>query len=101
MKNCFVALLLATATAILSPGIEAVGFKQLLVPDPGEPDLAVGLWYPSDGVVPVEPNTRFGMSMALDAPISGTNRGLILISHGYSGWYAGHADTAVALAEAG
>jgi predicted dienelactone hydrolase len=101
MKTRLIGLLIAASAAIISPSIQAVGFTQLQVPDRGEPALSVGLWYPSEGAIPTEPNTRFGMALAVDAPMGDTNGGLILLSHGYSGWYAGHADTAVALAEAG
>lgn len=101
MKARLISLLIAATIAMVSPSTRAVGFKQIFVQDTGESDLTVGLWYPSEQAEPTEPNTRFGMALAVDAPIGETNGGLILISHGYSGWYAGHADTAVALAEAG
>lgn len=87
--------------AIVSTSIGASGFSELLVGDPGHPDLTVGLWYPSDQAVPAEPNTEFELPVALNAPFAQTNKGLILISHGFGGWYAGHADTAAALADAG
>ncbi len=87
-----------------------VGFRQLTVPDrqsdvPGQssrPDLTTGLWYPSNTKAAKEPNTRFGHALAVDAPfIDSEKYPLILISHGFGGWYAGHANTAKALAEAG
>ncbi len=86
---------------VMSASIEAAGFRQIEVADAGHKDLTVGVWYPSRASVPAEPNTQFGLPVALDAPIDDANGGLILISHGYSGWYAGHADTAEALADAG
>ena len=101
MNICVTALLLTVSMALASPIVQAVGFQQIQVEDAGEPELTVGLWYPSDGPVPTEANTPFGMALALDAAIGTTNGSLIVISHGYSGWYAGHADTAVALAKAG
>lgn len=85
----------------MSLSLEAAGFRQLTVSDPGHKDLTVGLWYPSEQTAAKEPNTEFGLSVALDASVSGTNGALILISHGHGGWYAGHADTAAALADAG
>lgn len=97
VNRAFMALFLITAAV----GVEAVGFKTLQVKDPGYPDIMVGLWYPSDAPVPDEPNTEFEMPVARDAQISQSNGGLIMISHGFGGWYAGHADTAEALAEAG
>lgn len=93
--------LLAGSMALASLSIEAAGFQEVEVIDPGFKNLTVGIWYPSDQPEPNEPNTRFGLPVALNAPVSKTNGGLIVISHGYGGWYAGHADTAAALADAG
>lgn len=101
MKNSLASILIIIATTLCSPSINATGFKQLQVQDAGEADITVGVWYPSDTPAPANVNTQFGMALALNAAVGNTNGGLILISHGYSGWYAGHADTAVALAEAG
>lgn len=98
IRNC---VLMAGVLTLGSFSIEAAGFKKMLVNDPGHPDLVVGLWYPSDQPAPDEPNTEFELAVALNAPLSGTNGGLILMSHGFGGWYAGHADTAAALADQG
>lgn len=89
------------ATLILPWHAQAAGFRLLQIADPGYKDLQVGLWYPTRQPPASEPNTEFGLSVALEAPIANTNGGLILISHGFGGWYAGHADTAAALADAG
>lgn len=101
MKKQLISSIILGVAAMSSFAADAVGFKELTIADEGSKALTVGLWYPSDALAPNEPNTRFGMALALDAPINGANGGLVVISHGYSGWYAGHADTAVALAEAG
>lgn len=101
MKTTFIGILLAALTLTFSPVAKSAGFKQIRVHDSGEADLTVGVWYPSDVQAPAEPNTEYGMAVALNAPVSRSNETLILISHGYSGWYAGHADTAIALADAG
>lgn len=77
------------------------GFREIVIKDPGYPDINVGLWYPAIGAVPDQPNTKFGQSLVLDAPLPEGRSPLILISHGYSGWYASHADTSLALASAG
>jgi predicted dienelactone hydrolase len=79
----------------------AAGFQTLMVPDPGHPPIEVGIWYPSDAPVPAQPNTEVRQALAVDGPISGTGLPLIVISHGKGGWYGVHADTALALAEAG
>lgn len=93
--------LVAGFLALIAPSIEAAGFRQLQVSDPGHPDLTVGLWYPSDQPAPDAPNTEFGLPVALNALVTDANGSLILISHGFGGWYGGHADTAAALADAG
>ncbi|MBX2825630.1 MAG: hypothetical protein KTR33_12925 [Gammaproteobacteria bacterium] len=94
-------LLIASLLVSTSLSGQAAGFRAVEVIDPGFKPLKVGLWYPSDQAPPTAPNTEFGLPMATDAPVGQSNGGLILISHGYSGWYGGHADTAAALADAG
>lgn len=101
MKTKLYSILIASSLGITSLGIEAAGFRQIQVSDPGYKDLNVGLWYPSDQPAADKPNTEFELAVALDAPVSSPNGGLVVISHGYGGWYGGHADTAVALADAG
>ncbi len=101
MKKVLPAILIAYSCAVASVSVQAAGFETLKVPDEGHPDLQVGVWYPTTEPVSPTPNTEFGLQVALDAPIDKPNGGLVIISHGYSGWYAGHADTAAALADAG
>ena len=101
MTNTVNTWLFGTTLALASLSIEAAGFQQLDVSDPGFPDLKVGLWYPSEQAVPLEPNTEFEQPVALGAAMSKTNHALIVLSHGFGGWYASHADTAAALADAG
>ncbi|MBX2839367.1 MAG: hypothetical protein KTR35_21100 [Gammaproteobacteria bacterium] len=94
-------LCMATLVSVASMGVDAAGFQQIRVDDPGQGNLTVGLWYPTSEAPPSEPNTEYGLPVALNADIEDANGGLILISHGFGGWYAGHADTAIALADAG
>ena len=101
MRKTFNRALIASFLALTSFSIEAAGFREIEVPDAGYKSLTVGLWYPSNQAPPDAANTQFGLPVALGAPISAPNGGLILISHGFGGWYAGHADTAAALADAG
>ena len=91
----------AASLALASLSVEAAGFQELRASDPGYRDMTVGIWYPSDQTIPAQPNTRFGRALALDAVVGRVNGALIVISHGFSGWYAGHAVTAEALADAG
>ncbi len=86
---------------LCTAGQASPGFRLMQVADPGHKVMTVGLWYPSDAVAPSAPNTKFGHALAVDAPLTGSGLPLVLLSHGYSGWYGGHADLALALASAG
>jgi len=101
MKTRLIGTLMAVSVTLFSTSSLAAAFKEIVVSHNDEPELTVGVWYPSDASAPSESNTPFGMAMALGAPISDPNGALIVLSHGYSGWYAGHADTAIVLADAG
>lgn len=79
----------------------AVGFEQVMVPDPDGAPLEVGIWYPSEA--PASP-LRLGLFMQTVAPggaVAGRGLPLIVVSHGTGGSFEGHYDTATALAEAG
>ena len=101
MSRQISSLLFACSIALCALNSNAAGFKTVQVEDPGNEPLKVGIRYPSKVQPPSQPNTEYELAVALDAPVSDTNGGFIVISHGYSGWYGGHADTAIALADAG
>jgi predicted dienelactone hydrolase len=96
-----VSIMLAGMLVLGAGQAEAVGFQRVQVPDPHDLPIEVGIWYPSDATVPAEANTPFRQSLALDGPAAGSKLPLVLISHGSGGWIGGHADLALALAEAG
>ncbi|MEJ8630132.1 hypothetical protein P0F65_10380 [Sphingomonas sp. I4] len=63
--------------------------------------IEVGVWYPASGT-PI--HKRFGLYAQAIVPDAGVPAGrhpLVIISHGTGGDFAGHVDTAVALARAG
>jgi predicted dienelactone hydrolase len=97
-------LIAAVLTLAMIPALAfaGVGFQHFTIPDPsGAAPLEVGVWYPTDAPgrpQPIELNTQV---VAHDAPLKGRALPLIVISHGHGGSYAGHYDTAEALAEAG
>lgn len=93
---------LALAAAVIAlPARAAVGFQHFTIPDPQGRPLEVGVWYPT-ATTPRSERLELGtQTVANDAPVKGEHLPLILMSHGHGGSYAGHADTAVALAEAG
>jgi predicted dienelactone hydrolase len=79
----------------------SVGFSKLSVPDGANPPLEVGVWYPTRASP--QP-TRIGLytqTVAQDAPVAGNNLPLVVMSHGHGGEFAGHDDTAFALATDG
>jgi predicted dienelactone hydrolase len=80
---------------------EAAGFQRAAVPDAGNPDLQVGIWYPSD--TPTKPTalSLYTQKVATGGAVTGAHLPLIVMSHGQGGDFAGHVDTAVALADAG
>jgi predicted dienelactone hydrolase len=78
-----------------------VGFTTVQVPDPPGEDLAVGIWYPTEAVAAPRRLELYTQTVAADAAIAGTGHPLVVMSHGTGGSYAGHYDTALALARAG
>lgn len=95
---------LAAAASLAFFGLAArasVGFQHLTIPDPQGGGIEVGLWYPASATPKPERVELFTQDLAKDAAPEGRNLPLVVISHGTGGSYAGHADTAKALAEAG
>lgn len=79
-----------------------VGFQIAQATDTNGQLFAVGVWYPTQAHP--WPTTWLGLRMmdvAHDAPISGRDLPLVVISHGNSGGPGSHADLALALANAG
>lgn len=101
MRNKLYRILLVICTLLFTVKSEAAGFEIISVADLGHPDLQVGVWYPVNTPAPDKPNTEYELPVVLGGTPQNTNGGLIVISHGFGGWYAGHADTAIALADAG
>ena len=97
-------LLFAVLAAALIPTLAfaEVGFQHFTIPDPnGGAPMDVGVWYPTDVPGRPQPLELYTQTVAQDAPIKGRGLPLIVMSHGHGGSYAGHHDTAEALAEAG
>jgi predicted dienelactone hydrolase len=96
MLPCLVAIL----WPFLTPA-EAAGFQHVTVPDAGGAPIEAGIWYPSDAPVSSQPLELFNQTVAVDGSLASVNHPLIVISHGTGGSFAGHYDTALALADAG
>jgi len=101
MRIPLLAAAFLACTAFITPAAAAVGFQHLTIQDPGHAPIEVGVWYPTDAVPSDNPIELSLQSVAPDAPVKGDHLPLILISHGHGGSYAGHVDTALALANAG
>lgn len=79
-----------------------VGFQVGITTDSNGQSFPIGIWYPTQARP--YPTTLIGpvlMSVARDAPITGSNLPLVVISHGNGGGIQSHADLALALANAG
>ena len=96
--NLFSVLILLGCMSI-APQIYAVGFQRATVT--AEAPIDIGIWYPSSAAISDEINTPFRQKLAFNVDPKGDKLTLIVLSHGDGGWMGGHADTALALAEAG
>jgi len=79
------------------PSSPSVGFQHLQEADGTD----IGIWYPTTAPASPRPIDLYTQEVATDAPVTGHRLPLIVISHGNGGSYAGHYDTALALAHAG
>ncbi len=104
LSSLFAAALAAALISTLVPTLAwaGVGFQHFTIPDPGGgAPLEVGVWYPTDAPGHPQPIELDTQTVAADAPVRGHDLPLIVMSHGHGGSFAGHHDTAEALAEAG
>jgi predicted dienelactone hydrolase len=96
---------LALAALLIAPAVAqpqtAVGFQHFTIPDPQGSPIEVGVWYPTDSAPKAEAIETAQQIVARDGAVKGDHLPLVVISHGHAGSYAGHFDTAIALAEAG
>ncbi len=96
------AISLVVLVTLVAPQTRAaIGFQHFFIPDPKGPPIEVGVWYPTDAAPKQEVIETAQQTVATDAPVHGDRLPLVVISHGHGGSYAGHFDTAIALAEAG
>ena len=100
LKLRTLALTVLLALSAAAPA-EAVGFQHVFAPDPDGAPLEVGIWYPSDAPAKVESLESFEQTVALDGAVAGNALPLVIIATDTGASYAGHYDTALALADAG
>ena len=93
---------LVLAVALPVEAALAAGIQALNVPAQGSlPPLSGAVWYPC--AIAPSPTLvgPFVLSVTKDCPIDGTKLPLVVMSHGRTGSFMGHRDTAQALADAG
>lgn len=96
------AMLAAAAVCLTATLAQAAGLRPLEIPADAEgPAIHGAIWSPCDeppGRVQIDPVTLPGVK---DCPLRADRLPLVVISHGRGGNFAGHRDTAEALADAG
>src|SRR6185295_572731 len=98
--------LIASLAAILAllgvPALAAnVGFEEIKIADEADKPLTAGIWYPTASPAIAIPLQGYTQTVATGGAVSGYRLPLVVFSHGGGGSYAGHYDTALALARAG
>lgn len=95
--------LLAAALCLTANAAHAqsVGYQHLQIPDPAGPPVEVGVWYPTAAAPAPHSIRLFQQTVAENAAAAGHGLPLVVMSHGNGGGFAGHYDTALALARAG
>ncbi|MCM2292824.1 dienelactone hydrolase [Allorhizobium sp. BGMRC 0089] len=93
---------LAAALCFAAPVADAAGLTFIQIPaDAVGPAMDAALWSPCAKSPEKMKIGSLTLPAVPDCPIKGEKLPLIVISHGYGGWYLGHHDTAEALADAG
>ncbi len=81
---------------------QAAGLRFLAIPeDQNGSSIDAAVWSPCIQPTEEVQIRAFKIRAAPDCPITGEALPLIIISHGYGGWFLGHHDTAEALADTG
>jgi predicted dienelactone hydrolase len=96
-----VALIAALCGVILAQPACAAGLSFIEVPTENGSPMAGAVWFPCaapPAMVPIGDRFLHGTK---DCPVMGQGLPLIVMSHGFGGWFGGHHDTAEALADAG
>ena len=79
-----------------------VGLRVIQVSDPAfRSDIEVAVWYPTQSKAKEESMGAMPLLVAKDAESLSSSQGLIILSHGFSGNFMGHNDTAQFLAKRG
>jgi predicted dienelactone hydrolase len=90
-----------SGAAWLQQADAAVGFEEVRISNGDEPPLVGGIWYPTTAQPGEHALETYSQTVAPSGPVKGHALPLVVLSHGGGGSYAGHFDTALALARAG
>jgi predicted dienelactone hydrolase len=97
-----VSLALTAAFWMAASTAHAAGVRFIDVPTNGDdPALTGAVWSPCGAPAQEVQLRRLTAPGVKDCPIAGERLPLVVISHGRTGWFAGHHDTAEALADGG
>lgn len=97
-----ICLYFAAVEVSLADGVDGVGFRIIQLNVSASSGVVdVGVWYPTADLAKTEVVGPVTMQVAKNAAILPSIKGLIVISHGFSGNFLGHHDTAVYLAQQG
>jgi predicted dienelactone hydrolase len=95
-------LLLAAVCGATTTLAHAAGLTFLQIPGgPDGPAIDAAVWSPCTTAPAAMKVRALVLPATPDCAIAGEKRPLVIISHGYGGWYLGHHDTAEALADDG
>lgn len=89
-------IFLTFAMSFFRFSLHAAGFRVMLYDG-----VEIGVWYPSDADTVSQRLGPFEVDIARDAPIQKGTHQIILFSHGHTGRYRNHYQTAQILADAG
>jgi predicted dienelactone hydrolase len=78
-----------------------IGFEIRTIAPPGGPPMQIGIWYPTTAAASPQRLGGWTQVVAPDAEPAAGPHPMVVFSHGNGGWFAGHYDTAEALAHAG
>lgn len=95
--------ILLAAAVLVAGTLEAgaAGFRRIDVPLPDGTAMQGGVWYPTDTPAQAVDFRPYTMTAAMNASPRAGRFPLVVLSHGTGGWFGGHYDLAVTLADAG
>ncbi len=97
LRLALVTLLLSVVLPATEAQAQQAGFERQVTTE----GIEVGVWYPAAGTPVRQRLGLYAQNVVPDAAVPAGRHPLIVISHGTGGDFAGHVDTAVALARAG